>query len=51
MLAAAGLTNEQIAERLYLSHRTVGAHLHRVSASSASRPGLRCATRSYPPGR
>jgi DNA-binding CsgD family transcriptional regulator/tetratricopeptide (TPR) repeat protein len=30
MLAAAGLTNKQIGERLYLSHRTVGAHLHRV---------------------
>jgi DNA-binding CsgD family transcriptional regulator/tetratricopeptide (TPR) repeat protein len=30
MLAAAGLTNKQIAERLYLSHRTVGAHLHRA---------------------
>jgi len=27
-LAAAGLTNKQIGERLYLSHRTVGAHLH-----------------------
>jgi DNA-binding CsgD family transcriptional regulator/tetratricopeptide (TPR) repeat protein len=30
VLAAGGLTNKQIAERLYLSHRTVGAHLHRV---------------------
>jgi DNA-binding CsgD family transcriptional regulator len=30
MLAAAGLTNKQIAEQLYLSHRTIGAHLHRV---------------------
>jgi DNA-binding CsgD family transcriptional regulator len=29
-LAAAGLTNRQIGERLFLSHRTVGAHLYRI---------------------
>jgi DNA-binding CsgD family transcriptional regulator len=29
-LAAAGLTNKQIGQRLYLSPRTVGAHLYRV---------------------
>ncbi|MGJ6967717.1 AAA family ATPase [Streptosporangium sp. G11] len=29
-LAAAGLTNKEIADRLYLSHRTVGAHLYKV---------------------
>jgi DNA-binding CsgD family transcriptional regulator len=30
MLAASGLTNKQIADRLYLSHRTVSAHPHRA---------------------
>ena len=30
MLAARGLTNKQIGDRLYLSHRTVGAHLYRI---------------------
>ena len=30
MLAAAGLTNKQIGERLYLSHRTVAAHLYQA---------------------
>jgi DNA-binding NarL/FixJ family response regulator len=30
MLAATGLTNKQIAGRLYLSHRTVGANLYRI---------------------
>ncbi len=29
-LAAQGLTNRQIGEKLYLSHRTVGFHLHRI---------------------
>jgi DNA-binding CsgD family transcriptional regulator len=29
-LAASGMTNKQIAERLYLSHRTVANHLYRV---------------------
>jgi DNA-binding CsgD family transcriptional regulator len=29
-LAAAGLSNKQIGSRLYLSHRTVGAHLYRI---------------------
>jgi DNA-binding CsgD family transcriptional regulator len=29
-LAASGLTNKEIGARLYLSHRTVGAHLHRI---------------------
>jgi DNA-binding CsgD family transcriptional regulator len=29
-LAAAGLTNKEIGERLYLSHRTVSSHLYRL---------------------
>jgi DNA-binding CsgD family transcriptional regulator len=29
-LAAEGLSNKQIGERLYMSHRTVGSHLYRI---------------------
>jgi DNA-binding NarL/FixJ family response regulator len=29
-LAADGLTNREIGERLYLSHRTVGSHLYQL---------------------
>ena len=29
-LAAAGLTNREIGQRLHLSHRTVGSHLYHV---------------------
>lgn len=39
-LAAAGMTNKEIGERLELSHRTVGSHLHRIF------PKLGIATRS-----
>ncbi|WP_433199676.1 AAA family ATPase [Dactylosporangium sp. CS-047395] len=42
-LAATGLTNKQIGERLHLSHRTVGAHLRRIfpKLGIASRAALR----------
>jgi DNA-binding NarL/FixJ family response regulator len=29
-MAAEGLTNREIGQRLYLSHRTVGVHLYRI---------------------
>ena len=29
-MAADGLTNREIGQRLYLSHRTVGSHLYRI---------------------
>ena len=29
-LAADGLTNREIGQKLYLSHRTVGSHLYRI---------------------
>ena len=29
-LAAQGLSNREIGQRLYLSHRTVGSHLYRI---------------------
>jgi DNA-binding NarL/FixJ family response regulator len=49
-LAASGLSNRQIGERLYLSHRTVGAHLYRVfpKLGVSSRAGLRDALSGYP---
>lgn len=52
-LAASGLTNRQIAERLYLSHRTVGAHLYRVfpKLGVSSRAGLRDALAPAPTAR
>jgi DNA-binding CsgD family transcriptional regulator len=49
-LAAAGLTNRQIAERLYLSPRTVSSHLHKlfpklgVTSRAALPAALRCSS-------
>jgi DNA-binding CsgD family transcriptional regulator len=50
-LGAAGLTNKQIAERLFLSPRTVGSHLHRIfpKLGIATRAALRDALASAPP--
>jgi DNA-binding CsgD family transcriptional regulator len=47
-LAAAGLTNKQIGERLFLSHRTIGATLYRVfpKLGVTARAGLRDALAS-----
>jgi DNA-binding CsgD family transcriptional regulator/tetratricopeptide (TPR) repeat protein len=52
-LAASGLTNKQIAERLFLSHRTVSGHLHRAfpKLGVATRAALRDALASVPPER
>jgi DNA-binding CsgD family transcriptional regulator/tetratricopeptide (TPR) repeat protein len=51
MLAAAGLTNKQIGERLYLSHRTVAAHLYQAfpKLGVTSRAALRDALAALPP--
>jgi DNA-binding CsgD family transcriptional regulator len=50
-LAASGLTNKQIGERLFLSHRTVGGHLHRAfpKLGVSTRAALRDAPESLPP--
>ena len=50
MLAATGLTNKQISQRLFLSHRTVGAHLCRIypKLGIASRAALRDALTARP---
>lgn len=42
-LAATGLTNKEIGERLFLSHRTVATHLYRVFPKLGSPPGPSCA--------
>ncbi|MBK3566413.1 AAA family ATPase [Streptomyces sp. MBT62] len=51
-LAASGLTNRQIGERLFLSHRTVAAYLHRIfpKLGITSRVTLGEALASLPPG-
>lgn len=50
-LAATGLTNKQIGQRLYLSHKTVGNHLFRIfpKLGVASRAALRDALAAVPP--
>jgi DNA-binding CsgD family transcriptional regulator len=49
-LAAEGLTNRQIGQRLYLSHRTVSTHLHRIfpKLGITSRSALGAALRPGP---
>jgi DNA-binding NarL/FixJ family response regulator len=51
-LAASGLTNKQIGERLHLSPRTVGSHLYQLfpKLGIASRAALRDALASLPGG-
>ena len=52
MLAAQGLTNRQIGERLYLSPRTVGTHLYQLfpKLGITSRAALRDALLTPPGG-
>jgi len=50
MLAAAGLSNKEIGQRLFLSHRTVGAHLYQIfpKLGITSRAALRDALADLP---
>ncbi|MGN5381822.1 response regulator transcription factor [Streptomyces lasalocidi] len=50
-LAATGLTNKEIGARLFLSHRTVGSHLHRLfpKLGITTRAALRAALEAAPP--
>ena len=49
-LAATGLTNKEIGQRLHLSHRTVSTHLYRVfpKLGVTSRAALRDALAQVP---
>jgi DNA-binding NarL/FixJ family response regulator len=49
-LAAEGLSNRQIAARLFVSHRTVGSHLYRIfpKLGISSRGKLAAALRETP---
>jgi len=47
-LAAEGLTNKEIGEKLFMSPRTVGTHSTAPSLSSVSPPEPHCETRSRP---
>jgi DNA-binding NarL/FixJ family response regulator len=53
LLAAAGLTNKEIGQRLSMSHRTVGAHLYQIfpKLGITTRAALRDALTSQPPER
>jgi DNA-binding CsgD family transcriptional regulator len=50
MLAAAGMSNKEIGQRLFLSHRTVGAHLYQIfpKLGIRSRAALRDALAELP---
>jgi len=51
-LAAAGMSNKEIGERLFLSHRTVGSHLYQIfpKLGITSRAALRDALAGYDAG-